>query len=59
MRTQLPIVQSIPHAGLAVPPSVADRLAIDDVTIYNECDLWNDQIFDFAQPALGGGRPAH
>ena len=49
----LPIVQSIPHAGLSVPPSVAERLSIDDVTIYNECDLWNDQIFDFAHPSLG------
>ncbi len=54
MLTSLPIVQSIPHAGLAVPPSVAGRLAIDDVTIYNECDLWNDQIFDFAHPSLHG-----
>lgn len=54
MPTRLPIVQSIPHAGLSVPLSVADSLAIDDVTIYNECDLWNDQIFDFTHPALGG-----
>ncbi|RLT44167.1 MAG: hypothetical protein DWI57_03520 [Chloroflexi bacterium] len=52
MPHQLPLVQSIPHAGLSVPPSVADRLSIDDVTIYNECDLWNDQIFDFAHPSL-------
>lgn len=53
MPHQLPIVQSIPHAGLSVPPSVAKRLSIDDVTIYNECDLWNDQIFDFSHPSLG------
>ncbi|HRJ44231.1 MAG: N-formylglutamate amidohydrolase [Caldilineaceae bacterium] len=56
MQTQLPVVQSLPHPGLAVPALVADRLAIDDVTIYNECDLWNDQIFDFAHPSLA--RPA-
>lgn len=54
MPSSLPIVQSIPHAGLTVPPSVLDCLAIDDVTIYNECDLWNDQIFDFTHPSLGG-----
>ena len=53
MPSYLPIVQSIPHAGLSMPPSVADRLAIDAVTIYNECDLWNDQIFDFSHPSLG------
>lgn len=52
MPTQLPIVQSIPHAGLSVPRAVVERLAIDDVTIYNECDLWNDQVFDFAHPSL-------
>jgi len=48
----LPVIQSIPHAGLSVPPFVADRLTIDDVTIYNECDLWNDLIFDFSHPSL-------
>lgn len=58
MPSRLPIVQSIPHAGLAVPPSVADRLAIDNVTLYNECDLWNDQIFDFAHPSLNGDSSA-
>ena len=58
MPTPLPIVQSIPHPGLAVPPPVEGRLAIDDVTIYNECDLWNDQIFDFAHPSLGAEAPA-
>jgi len=52
MNTSLPVVQSIPHAGLAVPPTLSERLAIDDVTVYNECDLWNEQIFDFAHPSL-------
>jgi len=37
---------------------VAGRLAIDDVTIYNECDLWNDQIFDFSHPSLAAPSPA-
>lgn len=55
---RLPILQSIPHAGLAAPPAVTDRLAIDDVTIYNECDLWNDQLFDFSHPTLDPPTPA-
>jgi N-formylglutamate amidohydrolase len=54
----VPIVQSIPHGGLQTPPEVADRLAIDNVTIYNECDLWADQIFDFDHPDLAELRPA-
>lgn len=44
---KLPILQSIPHAGLGIPPEIADRLAIDDITIFNECDLWADEIYDF------------
>jgi N-formylglutamate deformylase len=52
-----PIVQSIPHGGLTVPPEVHGRLAISDVTIYNECDLWADQIYDFNHPDLGDLRP--
>lgn len=57
MNALLPIVQSIPHGGLQTPPEVADRLAIDDVTIYNECDLWADQIFDFDHPDLADLKP--
>lgn len=49
---KLPIVQSIPHGGLGVPEEVAGNLAIDPVTIYNECDLWVEQLFDFAHPDL-------
>jgi N-formylglutamate deformylase len=57
MNVLLPIVQSIPHGGLQAPPLLADRLAIDDVTIYNECDLWADQIFDFDHPDLADLKP--
>ncbi|MBI1294686.1 hypothetical protein GC175_06975 [bacterium] len=53
----LPVVQSIPHGGLSVPDEVADCLAISDVTIYNECDLWVDQLFDFDHPDLLALRP--
>jgi N-formylglutamate deformylase len=48
----LPIIQSIPHGGLEVPPEVRARLAIDETTIYNECDLWADDLYDFAHPDL-------
>lgn len=55
--TPLPIIQSCPHGGLAVPKEVADRLAIDATTIYNECDLWVDQLFDFGNVDLVGYLP--
>jgi N-formylglutamate amidohydrolase len=58
MPKPLPILQSIPHAGLAVPPSVQGRLAIDAVALYNECDLWADQLYDFAHPDLRSLTPA-
>ena len=48
----LPLLQSLPHGGLTVPPEVQDRLAIDATTIYNECDLWVDDLFDFSHPDL-------
>ncbi len=41
----LPILITLPHGGLSVPPEVADRLAIDATRIYNECDLWVDSLF--------------
>lgn len=51
-QSALPILLTIPHAGLQVPPEVAGRLAIDATTIYNECDLWAEQLFDFSDRAL-------
>jgi N-formylglutamate deformylase len=48
----LPLLQSLPHGGLTIPPEVQDRLAIDATTIYNECDLWVNELFDFAHPDL-------
>lgn len=52
MSARLPVLLSLPHGGLAVPPEVAARLAIDETVIYNECDLWVDELFDFAHPDL-------
>ena len=48
----LPIIQSLPHGGLSVPAEVVGRLAISETTLYNECDLWVDQLFDFTHPDL-------
>lgn len=48
----LPIVQSIPHAGLDAPTEMQDQLLVDATTIYNECDLWADQLYDFTHADL-------
>lgn len=48
----LPFIQSIPHGGLDTPPEVHDLLALDEVDIYNECDLWAEQLFDFTHSDL-------
>ncbi len=45
----LPLLLCIPHAGLDVPSEVESRLAINPTTIYNECDLWADQLYDFSE----------
>ena len=45
----MPVILSCPHGGLDIPPEVRNLLAIDDTVIYNECDLWVDQLFDFTR----------
>lgn len=54
----LPIILSLPHGGLDTPPELAANLAINATTIYNECDLWVDQLYDFAHADLVDLRPA-
>lgn len=54
----LPVILSIPHGGLATPPEVTEILAINATTIYNECDLWADQLYDFQHPDLAAFIPA-
>lgn len=44
----LPIIQSIPHGGMDAPELLRDLLALDETAIYNECDLWVEQLYDFA-----------
>lgn len=48
----LPIVQASGHGGLGVPEEVADRLAIGGMSLYNEADLWMDEVADFSHPDL-------
>ncbi len=43
----LPIIFSLPHGGLTVPEELQGRLAINDKDIFNECDLWIDDLFEF------------
>ena len=44
---QLPIAVVIPHAGLAVPPEVAGRVALSAAQIFNEADAYADLLYDF------------
>ena len=48
----LPIIQSIPHAGFGVPIEVVRTLALSEQDIYNDCDLWADQEYDFSHVDL-------
>ncbi len=48
----LPIIQSCPHAGLGVPPEVQQSLAISEVDLSNDADLWADIHYDFSHPDL-------
>lgn len=43
----LPIAVIVPHAGLDIPPEMADRLALSEVDIFNEADIYTDFIFDY------------
>jgi N-formylglutamate amidohydrolase len=49
---KLPIAIVIPHAGLAVPPEVNGRIALTSEQIFNEADVYADQIFDFREQVL-------
>ncbi len=43
----LPIAIIVPHAGLDVPPEMADNLALSEIDIFNEADIYTDFIFDY------------
>lgn len=59
MSAPLPVIVGLPHGGLAAPGEMAGRIAITDTTIYNECDLWVHDLYDFPSRPGGGewGRP--
>ncbi len=40
----LPIIFSIPHGGLEIPPELEGNLAVSDIDLFNDCDLWIDDI---------------
>lgn len=48
----LPIVQSCPHSGLGVPAEIKQDLAISEIDLYNDCDLWADLHYDFRHQDL-------
>ena len=43
----LPVIISRPHGGLETPAEVQDNLAINQIALYNDCDLWLDELYDF------------
>ncbi len=47
MMNILPIAIIIPHSGLAIPPEVAGRVALDEGQIFDEADAYADLLFDF------------
>jgi formiminoglutamase len=49
---KLPIAIVIPHAGLAIPPEVEGRIALTSEQIFNEADIYAEQIFDFRERVL-------
>ncbi len=52
MANILPIAVVIPHSGLAIPPEVAGRIALDEGQIFDEADAHADLIFDFRERVL-------
>jgi len=46
---KLPIAVIVPHAGLIVPPEVADVVSLTADQIFNEADAYADQLFDFRE----------
>lgn len=47
-----PIAIVNPHSGLAVPPELEGRLALTDVHIFNEADIYAERIYDYGDSVL-------
>lgn len=43
----LPIAIILPHASLDIPPELNGRIALTPAHIFNEADVYTDQIFNF------------
>ncbi len=52
MSKKLPIAIVIPHAGLAMPPELRDRIALTEAQIFNEADAYSDMLYDFREHVL-------
>lgn len=44
---KLPIAVIIPHAGLTIPPEVTGRVALTQAQIFNEADVFAEELYDF------------
>lgn len=49
----LPVIVSRPHGGLDIPEEVKQNLSIGQIALYNDCDLWLDQLYDFCPQSNG------
>ncbi len=52
MTIKLPIAIISPHGGLAIPNEVNGRIALTPEQIFNEADVYVDDIFNFAEDVL-------
>lgn len=47
MTGKLPLAIIIPHAGLQIPPELSGRVALTTAQIFNEADVYADELYDF------------
>ena len=52
MNARLPIAITIPHSGVSIPPELVDRVTLTPEQIFNEADVYTDQIYDFRERVL-------
>lgn len=55
----LPVILSFPHGAFGVPEEFASNLSITETDIYNECDLWIEELFDFKDAGPNALSPNH
>ena len=56
--SSLPVILSLPHGGLTVPNELAGRLGLSEQDVFNECDLWIDDLFDLEKADSGSSLPS-